>query len=264
MQKKKINLCRFCVPPPPSSSSASSLRPRRGRGPGSPAPLPANRPGSRAERRVRQRMGGCGRPGRGLPPPPSFSTAPSPAPGRGVWGRAFQGSGGVLGLPRTILRVRGKAKGIRAPGPRAPGPAGEGSPCPWGAPPFRGKVAGREDAMVRKESGSRGWRKRGGPANGTAKEPGVGAKRVEGGGGFGATGGAPEPAWSLTRAGLRGAAAGAGDRTRVRPAAEPPRGPSGRAGGIPRSSKMPRRCWARFRRTWWRKPRGRDTEIHAW
>lgn len=263
MQKKKINLCRFCVPPPllllrllpPPSPGAGPRKPRPA--PGEPARLPRRAAGASANGRLRTAR-------EGTPPPPSFSTAPSPAPGRGVWGRAFQGSSGVLGLPRTILRVRGKAKGIRAPGPRAPGPAGEGWPCPWGAPPFRGKVAGREDAMVRKESGSRGWRKRGGPANGTAKEPGVGAKRVEGGGGFGATGGAPEPAWSLTRAGLRGAAAGAGDRTRVRPAAEPPRGPSGRAGGIPRSSKMPRRCWARFRRTWWRKPRGRDTEIHAW
>lgn len=240
---------------PPPSPGAGPRKPRPA--PGEPARLPRRAAGASANGRLRTAR-------EGTPPPPSFSTAPSPAPGRGVWGRAFQGSSGVLGLPRTILRVRGKAKGIRAPGPRAPGPAGEGWPCPWGAPPFRGKVAGREDAMVRKESGSRGWRKRGGPANGTAKEPGVGAKRVEGGGGFGATGGAPEPAWSLTRAGLRGAAAGAGDRTRVRPAAEPPRGPSGRAGGIPRSSKMPRRCWARFRRTWWRKPRGRDTEIHAW
>lgn len=45
--------------------------------------------------------------------------------------------------------------------------------------------------MVRKGRGSRGWRKRGGPFGGTAKEPGVGAERMEVAGALGRLGGTP-------------------------------------------------------------------------
>lgn len=59
-----------------------------------------------------------------------------------------------------------------------------------------GLRAGGHDGS--KGSGSRGWRKRRGPLGGTAKEPGVGAERMEGGGGFGATGRDPRQAGLIT------------------------------------------------------------------
>lgn len=88
-----------------------------------------------------------------------------------------------------------------APRSPEPGPAGEGAPCALGAPPRRrGTIAGRErraqgerrrfEKVAGVEDGEGGEAARVEPRRTWESEP----KRVEGGGGFGATGQAPR-AW---------------------------------------------------------------------
>ena len=129
----------FLLLPPPS--------PGDGLG-GGPAPRlgePARALG--AERRARERMGGCGRPGR-------VTSAPAPPPpqpeSRGFGGALSQASVESTDGIERCSGLEGEAKGIGAPGPRAR--LGRGRHAPWARPDSgNGRRAGG------REQGQRRW-----------------------------------------------------------------------------------------------------------
>lgn len=142
MQKKKINLCRFCVPPPllllrllpPPSPGAGPRKPRPA--PGEPARLPRRAAGASANGRLRTAR-------EGTPPPRPASAPPPPQPQAG----GFGGAPSKALVESSGYRERSSGSGERLKGFALPDPGhlarlGRGGRAPGARPRFGGRSPG--------------------------------------------------------------------------------------------------------------------------